>query len=255
MGALAGSLSYLRFLIDGGLGDKIDQVEKSVQSRRFLPLSPTQDSQDSAGWVPTEAPFDDERRMTRDLFVFGDLIAVTYREDKWAIPRPLLKRETQKRIEKIVKEEKKDPDDIGKAFIKAVEAAVLTELKQKTMPRSKLVDVIWDVSRKEARVFGRGTVATERVASLFERTFQVRVDVGSYAARAFALDLSGRAQGVLERLSPGWLFPDALAKADDDERRERLADGEDAKADAKPEKASAKAGKGDHDTPPWQQDN
>ena len=44
MGALNGSMSYLRFLIEGGLGDNINQVEKSVQSRRFVPLSPTQES-------------------------------------------------------------------------------------------------------------------------------------------------------------------------------------------------------------------
>lgn len=226
MGALNGSLSYLRFLIDGGLGDNVTQVEKSLQSRRFVPLSPSGDVTDAAGWVPTEAPFDDERKLTRDLFLFGDLVVVTYREDKWAIPRPLLKRETQKRIEKIIKEEKKDPDDIGKAFVKAVEAAVLVEMKQKTIPRSKLVDVVWDTARKEARVFGRGSLATERVASLMERTFQVRVDVGSYAARAFSLDLGARAQGVLERLSPGWLFPDAIGAPPEpaEEKREKLLD-------------------------------
>lgn len=247
MGALNGSLSYLRFLVDGGLHEKLDHVEKSVQSRRFVPLLPHQESPESAGWVPTEAPFDDERKMTRDLFVFGDLVVVTYREDKWSIPRPLLKRETQKRIEKIIAEEKKDPDEIGKAFIKAVEQAVLTELKQKTMPRSKLVDVVWDVGRKEARVFGRGTVATERVASLLERTFQVRIDVGSYAARAFALDLGSRAQGVLERLSPGWLFPDAIGKADEEEPREKLS-GDDEEITKSVKKRDLAA---DDDSPPW----
>lgn len=248
MGALNGSLSYLRFLVEGGLHEKLDHVEKSVQSRRFLPLQPSQESPESAGWVPTESPFDDERKMTRDLFVFGDLVVVTYREDKWSIPRPLLKRETAKRIEKIIAEEKKDPDEIGKAFVKAVEQAVLAELKQKTMPRSKLVDVVWDVGRKEARVFGRGTIAIERVSSLLERTFQVRVDVGSYAARAFTLDLGSRAQGVLERLSPGWLFPDAIGKSDDEEPREKLAADDDEEAPAATTKKKKPA---DDDAPPW----
>ncbi len=228
MGALNGSLSYLRFLVDGDLADNPGSAyEKSIQSRRFVPLLAHQDGADSAGWVPTEAPFDDERKMTRDLFLFGDLIAVTYREDKWSIPRPLLKRETTKRLEKIIAEQKKDPEEIGRAFIKAVEQAVLIEIKQRTIPRTKLVDVIWDPARKEARVFGRGAVATERVASLFERTFHVRVDVGSYAARAFALDLGSRALGVLDRLSPGWLFPDAVQQ-EHEQLREKLADDDDA---------------------------
>ncbi len=250
MGALNGSLSYIRFLVDGDLPKNPGAtLEKSIESRRFSPLSPSQESSESAGWVATEAPFDDGRPLTRDLFLFGDLVVITYREDKWAVPRPLLKRETAKRIQKIIDEEKKDPDSIGKAFIKAVEAAVLVELKQKTLPRSKLIDVVWDTKRREARVFGRGTVVTERVASLFERTFGARVDVGVYAARAWSLDLGSRAQGVLERLSPGWLFPDAFQKAEE-ELRESLAG--DADEDAvKPSPAKAKKTVPDDDAPPW----
>jgi DNA recombination-dependent growth factor C len=211
MGALNGSLSYLRFLVEGEVAKNAGTVyEKALESRRFLPLSPTGDVMESAGWVPMEAPFDDDVKLTRDVFLFGDIISVTYREDAYRIPRPLLKRETKKRIEKIMREEKRD--EVNRAFAKAVEQAVLAELKAQTIPRSKLVDVIWDTTKNEVRVFGRGTVATERVSSLFERTFQVRVELATYAARAFTVDVGSRAQGVLERLSPGWLFPDAIKR-------------------------------------------
>jgi recombination associated protein RdgC len=211
VGALAGSLSYLRFLVDGDVAKNPGTVyERAIEARRFVPLTPAGDTLESAGWVPLEAPFDDERAITRDLFLFGDLVCVTYREDKYAIPRALLQRETQKRLDKIAHDEKKPRDEMGRAFIKAVEAAVMQELKARTIPRSKLVDVVWDLPKKEMRVFGRGTIVTERVASLIERTFQVRVDIGSYAARAFGLDLGARNLSVLERLTPGWLFPDAL---------------------------------------------
>jgi hypothetical protein len=213
MGALRGSLSYLRFFVDGDVADHAGSAyEKALEARRFLPLRPTGETLESAGWVPLEAPFHDDAPLSRDVFLFGELIAVTYREDKYAIPRPLLQRETKKRIDKIVKDEHKDPDTISRAFIKAVEGAVLSELKAQTIPRSKLVDVIWDTTRREARVFGRGTIATERVSSLFERTFRVRVELGAYPARAFGLDLGSRAQGVLEKLSPGWFFPDAVRR-------------------------------------------
>src|SRR5262249_18322641 len=159
-----------------------------IGSRRFMPLKPSGDTMESAGWVPLEAPFDDDVDVTRESFLFGDIIAVTYREDAYRIPRPLLQPETKKRIDKIRTDQKADPKTIGRAFVKAVEAAVLVELKAQTIPRSKLVDVIWDTPTKELRVFGRGTIATERVASLVERTFQVRVELATYAARAFTLD-------------------------------------------------------------------
>ncbi len=261
MGALNGSLSYLRLLVDGDLPKNAGDVfEKAIAARRFVPLSPSQEASESGGWVATEAPFDDSRELTRDLFLFGDLVVVTYREDKWAVPRPVLKRETAKRIQKIIEDEKKDPDTIGRAFVKAVEAAVLVELKQKTIPRTKLVDVVWDARRREARVFGRGTVVTERITSLFERTFGARVELGVYAARAWSLDLGTRAQGVLERLSPGWLFPDALQKIvdDDDDAADVSSPASDAKAaDAKAAaptttgRAARKAAVNDDDAPPW----
>lgn len=240
MGALGGSLSYMRFLIDGEPPKNPGSTfEKAIHSRRFVPLSPSQENPESAGWAAAESPYDDDIAITRDLFLFGDLVVLAYREDKWAIPRPVVKREVQKRIQKIIAEEKKSPDDIGKAFVKAVEQSIIAELKSKTLPRSKVVDVVWDMGRGEARVFGRGTMATERIASLFERTFQVKVDPGPWAARAFRLDLGSRAMGVLERLSPGWLFPDAIKSIDDDD---------DATAAAPPKKA-ATAG---DDTPPWE---
>jgi hypothetical protein len=242
MGALAGSLSYMRFLLEGGAPNNPGAVfEKAIAARRFAPLSPSVESSEAAGWVPAESPFDDELPVTRDLFLFGDIVVLAYREDKWAIPRPVVKREVQKRIKKIIEEEKKDPDSIGKAFVKAVEESIIVELKQKTMPRSKVIDVVWDMSRGEARVFGRGTMVTERVASLFERTFQVKVDIGPWAARAFRLDLGSRAMGVLERLSPGWLFPDAIKAVGEDDNIVMRP------APAAPQKTDD----GDTDTPPW----
>lgn len=231
MGALNGSMSYMRFLIDGEVPPNPGSAfEKALESRKFTPLTPSSETPESAGWVVTEDPFAETVSIGRDRFLFGDLVVVSYREDKWAIPRPVVKREVAKRIQQIIEKEKKNADDIGKAFIKSVENAIISELKQKSFPRSKIIDVVWDMARGEARVFGRGTVVTERVASLFERTFQVRVDTGSWAAKAFELDLSSRAQGVLERLSPGWLFPDSIKTVVDydDVNREKLADDDDA---------------------------
>jgi hypothetical protein len=218
MGALAGSLSYLRFFVDGDAAKNPGTTyERAFEARRFMPLTPKDDVSDSAGWVPMEAPYDDERPITRDLFLFGNLVCVTYREDKWAIPRPLLRRALEKRLDEIEKKEKKPQSEMGRAFKKVVEAAVLSEIKAQTIPRTRLCDVIWDLDKKEARVFGRGALATERVASLMERTFQMRVELASPAGRAFRADVGERALSVLERLSPGWLFPESWQKPGDDD--------------------------------------
>jgi hypothetical protein len=224
MGAIKGSASYLRFLVDGEPAENAAKVyEDSLESRRFLPLHADAEAGEQAGWMPIESPYDDTAPFTAESFQFGHLIAVAYREDKYAIPKPVLARAVKERIEKIEREEQRE---ITKQFQKAVEKAVLVELKRKSFPRTRLCDVIWDLTRKEVRFFGRGTLVTERASSLFERTFKVRVEQGSYAARAFTLDLPTRAKGVLEQLSPGWLFPDlvpSMREADEDEEDEGAA--------------------------------
>lgn len=212
MGALKGSASYLRFLVEGEVAKNPGKVyEESVEARRFLPLHADAESLEQAGWVPMESPYADDLPITRDLFLFGDLVAITYREDKYVIPRAMLAKRLDERLKKIAEEEDDGEKKVkSRSFKKAVEAAVLVELKRQTFPRSKLVDVVWDVRRSEVRVFGRGAVAKERCIALFERTFGVRASLAAYAARAFAIDMPERAKGVLEQLKPGPLFPDEI---------------------------------------------
>lgn len=182
---LKGTITLTRFnaAIEGA--PNIDALAASIEKRRFVPLSPSSDAAESAGWAAFEAPFDDERVIDSPSFLFGERVVLAYREDKWKIDRALLKRETQKRIEKIIAEEGKDKDEIGKAFIKAVESAVLAELKAKSRPKTKIVQIEWNHVEGTLRVFGRGTIVTERIASLFERTFSAKVEQDYAPTQAF----------------------------------------------------------------------
>lgn len=212
MGAMKGSASYLRFLVEGDAAKNAGKVyEEAVEARRFLPLHADAESLEQAGWVAMESPYDDELPITRDLFLFGELVAITYREDKYVVPRAVLAKKTAERLAKVEAEEDDGAKKVkSRSFRKAVEAAVLVEMKRQTYPKTKLVDVIWDVRRKELRVFGRGAVAKERCIALFERTFGVRASLAAYAARAFTVDMPDRAKSVLEGLKPGPLFPDEI---------------------------------------------
>lgn len=184
MSILKGTINLTRFSVDGDVESNLETMIDSIGKRRFVPLSPTSDAVSSAGWVAFEAPFDDERVIDSPAFLFGERVVLGYREDKWAIDRALLKRETAKRVAQIIADEHKDPDEIGKAFVKAVEQAVLIELKAKSRPRTKIVQIEW--LQKQLRVFARGTIATERIAALFERTFTgAHVEQDHAPTRAF----------------------------------------------------------------------
>lgn len=203
MGALGGSVSYLRFLVDGeppkGMAARF---ERNVEARRFMPLSPDGQDMEQAGWASVTDPFDDELALTREEFLFGDLIVIAYREDKVALPRPLLKAMAKKRIRELTDR----GEEVTRQTRRTVELAVASELKRRVLPRSRVVDIVWDHPRGELRVFGRGTIATERATALFERTFEARPRLAHYGTRAFDLDLGLRAQGILEQLGPETVF-------------------------------------------------
>jgi DNA recombination-dependent growth factor C len=207
MGALQGSLTFGRYFVEGDLPrDIATTFERALEARRFLPASPAAEPPESVGWVAMEAPFDDDRAITRELFMFGNRVALCYREDKYVVPRAMVRRALQKKLQDIEQAEGKSREDMPRAFIKAVERAVADELRQKSLPKSSLVDVIWELDRGEARVFGRGKMVSERLSALFERTFTMRLVPAVPVARAFRLDLSQRARGVLERLMPEDIF-------------------------------------------------
>lgn len=215
MGALKGSCTYLRFLVDGeppkGFADLFEQA---IEARRFLPLSEGAPEEESAGWVPIDAPYDDEASITRERFWLGHLIALAYREDRISLPRPLVQHHVQKRLEEL----REKGERITRKRRDALELAVVRELRRKALPKSRVVEVVWDYPRRELRVFGRGPIAKERVAAHFERTFALRVTLATYAARAFSLDLSLRARSVLEGLAPKHVFDDVAPRIEETSR-------------------------------------
>lgn len=216
MGALVGNASYLRFFVDGEPPARMGDVfEQAVEARRFTPLTDKSEENESAGWVPIEDPFDDELPITRERFIFGDLLALAYREDKYALPRPIVKRRVRVKLDELANKGEK----ITKVKRKQVELAVVAELKRRLLPRPRVIDVVWDTRKRELRIFGKGPMATERALACFERTFAVRAVHATWAGRAFQLDLSLRARSILEQLQPELLFDDiVLVAAEEDER-------------------------------------
>jgi hypothetical protein len=198
MGAARGGLSYLRFTVDKDPPPKlVSGFEKAVEARRFMPLKGGELAE-SAGWAPIDDPLDDEAPIPRDGFMFTGLIALAYREDKIAIPKALLEHQVRRRMLEI----EQSGQRVNRTAKKAIELTVAAELRRKTMPMTRLVDVVWDLRRGELRLFGRGKIATERATALFERTFSVQPRLAHYGVRAFDVDVSLRARAVLEQLAP-----------------------------------------------------
>lgn len=185
MGIFKGSMSYVRFFA-GKPSKPLSEYEKSVNSRAFVPLTP--DSDRSIGWVKSQDPFGASDQIPYNDYSFGDLVVLTYRKDVHTVPKHIIREEVKKRILQIMEEQKME-DPPNKASTKAIEASVLAELRAKSLPRSKLVPVIWNTSTGEVRVFGSTAFASEFVMSLFERTFEVRAELANYAGQSATVGL------------------------------------------------------------------
>ncbi len=189
-------MTYLRFAVVGTLPNNlIENFERALSVRRFVPLHPEGKDSETAGWVSVQNPYLDDDRILNDQFLFQERVVLGYREDKISYPKALLRDLVELRL-------KEFPDKNRQV----VESAVISELRQRILPKSKIVEVLWDLSRSELRLFARGQGLVERFEKLFEQTFQMRIKQLSYPEIALASQVSLRSQGLLENLNEAVIF-------------------------------------------------
>ena len=157
---------------------------------------------DGRGLAPI-CPLQDELPLMHHDFVFGDRLVITYREDELRYPKDYLKARIAERARQFEEETGEKPT---KAMLEAFEAGIRGELRRKLLPGTRLVDVVWEFSTQEVRVFSRSKGPVERLQVLFERTFGVKIHQATYGQRAYRHDLNLRSRGMLENLEASPAF-------------------------------------------------
>jgi hypothetical protein len=189
-------MTYLRFAVLGTPPNNlIENFERALAVRRFVPLHPEGQDTESAGWVSIQNPYLDEERILNDQFLFQERIVLGYREDKLNFPKPMLRDLVEQRMREF-------PDKSRQV----IESAVMSELRHRVLPKSKVVDVLWDLSRSELRLFARGQGLVERFEKLFEQTFQMRLKQLTYPEIALSSQADLRNKGLLENLNEAVIF-------------------------------------------------
>src|SRR6185436_18197100 len=85
MGALSGSLSASKFYVQGDLPKDVRRAYlERIQLRRFQPLRPEQEAEESAGWCAVGQPFDLELSVN-NLFT-GPYLSLGLRMDRYSFP-------------------------------------------------------------------------------------------------------------------------------------------------------------------------
>lgn len=174
MGALKGAITYAKFQVEGALPDDAHQKFMArIRTRTFKPLQPEDEGDVAVGWVPIERPFDDEISFRTDGVFFGSYLNLALRMDRWRFPSSLVKA-------KMAAAERQWRQKTGKDRMSRSEKAELRELvdrrlRREGIPVSKAVDLSWNMTSGELRLFGKSKVIVEHFLELFEKTFAVRL--------------------------------------------------------------------------------
>lgn len=196
MAILSGSISYVRFSVLGNLPNAlVENFEKALAIRRFVPLHPEGRDLESSGWVSIQNPYLDDERLLNNQFLLGDLVILGFREDKISYPKAMLKDLVTRRLKELPEKNREH-----------LEAAVISELRGRILPQSKVVEVLWDLSKQQVRLFARGQGICERFQKLFEQTFQLKLKAMTYPEMALSAQLSLRDKALLESLQPQEIF-------------------------------------------------
>ncbi|MES2504974.1 MAG: hypothetical protein V4534_08870 [Myxococcota bacterium] len=196
MAILSGSITYTRFSVLANLPNSLaEYFEKALAIRRFVPLHEEGRDIESSGWVSIQNPYLDDERILNNQFMYGDLIVLGFREDKISIPKAMLRDLVSRRLQEF-------PDKNRQV----VEAAVIAELRQRILPKSKVTEVLWDLSKGQVRLFARGKGMCEKFEKLFEQTFQAKLKQLTYPEIALSQQLSLKDKGYLETLMPQEIF-------------------------------------------------
>ena len=204
MGVIKGSSTYTRFQVEGSEPSNfIEQFERAIEIRRFVPLHPEGEDTDSMGWVLFQKPFADDEPILNDAFLFGQTIVLGYREDNMTYPKALIKDLVKKRLDEY---QEKNQSEASFQIKKTIEASVVSELRKRILPRSKVVDCVWDLTRHEVRFFARGKGIVDRFVSFFEQSFGLKLFLTNFSELAVRAQLSLMEKSLLEHLETQEIF-------------------------------------------------
>lgn len=197
MGVLSGSLTYKLFFVQDELPDDwqgsfIDQINYNA----FEELDPSDDDDESIGWVHIEHPLQTDFDL-KD-FKYDHFINLGLRRDRFSIPNALKKAhiaeaEREFRL-------KHDKDKLSKYEREDIEHMVERRLREKTLPKMRVIDMSWDLRSGRVRFWSHANKVGELFRGLFADTFQMEIMPASPYVNAAELGMAGERVDRLEEI-------------------------------------------------------
>lgn len=199
MGALKGSISYVRFFVQGDVPTRYrSKYVEGIGLRTFRPLKPSDEEDERVGWCSIHQPIDLE--LTSEKVFDGDFVNLGLRVDRYRIPGAIMKAHMAEAEAKMLAELGRER--LSRTQKEDLRAMVARKLKERTMPVMRVYDLSWDVSTGLVRFFGTTAKIHDVLQELFEKTFGLELVRESAYTRAERIGLSASALDAMVGLSP-----------------------------------------------------
>ena len=201
MGLLAGSLSWVRFTVEGTPPESFwDFVADRVAAFSFKDIDDTMDEY-SIGWVSVKNMFDAD--FAYASYAAGDYVVLSMRVDERKVSPAVLKKFVLKEEERVKKE--KQVPKLGRRMRVEIKERVQTQLIRKASPVPALYDLYWNLADSTLFFFSTNKKAIALVEDLFKDTFDMALILQVPYLTAARLLPDDQLQ-QLERLQPAILI-------------------------------------------------
>lgn len=190
-------MSYQRFLLKMP-ECPVEEVVMKLRLFKFKPLHERGIDNESQGWVSFNHEYDHEKNIEASDLYFDHKIIFSFRLDSISLPKPLLKSLVNKSLQAYRRDHGKMPD---KTIRKELELAEAQALRQRCLPKTKIVEVAWDLKTGDFRIFSTSQPMIDRVISLFKSSFLVSPQKIDYAFAAYNQALKEQNISYLDSIS------------------------------------------------------
>lgn len=171
--ALKGSLSYVRFFVDGKPPrDFRERYTKAIRLRATKPLDPDEDILERSGWAAVGDPFDVD--LGYENVFYDEYLNLAFRTDKWLLPGSLL-RASLRDAEAQALGRTKDRARLSRKEKRELKEFVAKKLRRKIPPVTRAVDLSWSLDEGLVRFFSHSERSITAMCDLFERTFDLEL--------------------------------------------------------------------------------
>ncbi len=208
MSALKGSLSYVRFFVEGELPDGFrDRFVKAILLRAMKPLEPDEDVLERWGWVKIGDPF--ETDLDYEGVFYNEYVNLGCRVDRWQIPAPMLRAKVREAEAAYLA--KKGRDRLARKEKAELKELVARKLRRQMNPVTRSFDLSWSLQEGIVRFFSQAGKPAAAMQELFGRTFGLKLVPEAPYTLAARLGLTKAQEEAWQKLEPISLAPAEVA--------------------------------------------